>query len=125
MTENPSTESFRIRNERKAAQYAAQILGMAAIRGVTPADLFLSLAAVAGNKNPYFARKLLEALEATVRARPVQAVKVEPATETGEALLANAGEVFAAQPVSDECGCPSCTSDNAALPAVDFVSERT
>lgn len=113
MTDKQSTESFRVRNERKATAHALLILKSATERGVTPTDLFVALAAVMGNKNPYFARKTLEALEATVRARPVPVAAHESAEAPAPAGASFALLPDAPPPIGDECGCEKCTAEPA------------
>lgn len=118
----PTTESFRVRNERAAAIRAAQLIGTAALRGVTPSDLFISIAAVVANRNPNLGRKVLDSIEATIRQRPL----LPPAgtvivggpvanTETAPAGLAavDFGGVDL-PPTGDECQCKACQAEQVA-----------
>lgn len=130
MTDKPTTESFRVRNERAAAIRAAQLLGTAALRGVTPSDLFISIAAVVANRNPNLARKVLDSIEATIRQRalaphapptgslnpPADAVIVGGPlanTETAPAELA-AVDFGDLPPTGDECQCKTRQAEQVA-----------
>jgi hypothetical protein len=99
----------RERNEGRGAAHALQIAELGAARGVTPTDLFLSLAAMVMRQNPNLGAKLLNALELSVRQRPEVEVLGGPlgnVTETATPTVTVTEPESYCGPFDDACRAP-------------------